>query len=77
MADGKITAVGPASELSISSDATLVTGKVVVPGIIDGLSVAGLTGAMNKGLIKTTVNPAHVSCPSFERLMPTIAMTDL
>ena len=49
VADGKITAVGPASELSIPSDATLVTGKVVVPGIIDGLSVAGLTGAMNKG----------------------------
>jgi imidazolonepropionase-like amidohydrolase len=47
--NGKITAVGPSAEVTIPSGLSVIKGAVAVPGIIDGLSVAGLTGAQNKG----------------------------
>lgn len=46
--DGRITAVGPASSVVIPDGATELEGVVVTPGWIDGLSVAGLTGPLNK-----------------------------
>lgn len=46
--DGRITAVGPAASVKIPEGATVLTGAVVTPGWIDGLSVAGLTGPLNR-----------------------------
>jgi imidazolonepropionase-like amidohydrolase len=46
---GKITAVGTAADVPIPEGLSVVKGAVAVPGLIDGLSVAGLTGAYNKG----------------------------
>lgn len=46
--DGLITAVGTAEQVSIPDGTPTVKGSVVTPGLIDGLSVAGLTGVMNQ-----------------------------
>ena len=46
--DGMITAVGTADQVSIPDGTPTVKGAVVTPGLIDGLSVAGLTGVMNQ-----------------------------
>jgi imidazolonepropionase-like amidohydrolase len=46
---GKITAVGTADTVAIPDGLPVVEGAVAVPGIVDGLSAAGLTGAYNKG----------------------------
>lgn len=46
---GKITAVGSANDVTIPDGFKVLRGAVAVPGIIDGLSAAGLTGAYNKG----------------------------
>jgi imidazolonepropionase-like amidohydrolase len=46
--DGKITSVGPAAAAQIPPGARELRGAVVMPGAIDGLSVAGLTGPLNR-----------------------------
>lgn len=43
----RITAVGPADEIPIPEGAEVLSGAVVTPGLIDGLSTAGLTGILN------------------------------
>jgi imidazolonepropionase-like amidohydrolase len=45
--DGKIAAVGP--ELSIPEGTRVIEGAVVTPGLVDGLTVAGLSGVQNQG----------------------------
>ncbi len=45
---GKITAVGPASEVAIPAGVEVLTAKVVVPGLVDAHSVVGLTGYLNQ-----------------------------
>jgi imidazolonepropionase-like amidohydrolase len=45
--DGKIAAVGPLSEVSIPRGVRELRASVVVPGLIDGRSTAGLTGIFN------------------------------
>ena len=46
--DGRITAVGPAADLEIPVGVRALRAKVATPGLIDGLSVAGLSGPMNQ-----------------------------
>ena len=47
IADGNITAIGPASQVAIPDGVPVITGAVVTPGLVDGLSTAGLTGIHN------------------------------
>lgn len=46
--DGKIAAVGPTSTTVVPPDATIVSAKVVMPGLIDVHTCAGLTGYLNQ-----------------------------
>ncbi len=45
-ADGRIEAVGPASEIQIPAGYRVLTGRVVTPGLVDGRSVVGLAGPL-------------------------------
>ena len=45
--DGRIAAVGPASEVAAPEGATVLTGAVLTPGLIDAWTTAGLTGPNN------------------------------
>jgi imidazolonepropionase-like amidohydrolase len=47
--DGKITAVGPASEVSIPAGHEVLEAKVLVPGFVDVRATVGLTGIYNGG----------------------------
>ena len=47
--DGRIVAVGPAADVPTPAGATVVTGAVVTPGLIDTWTTAGLTGPRNHG----------------------------
>ncbi|HSR49586.1 MAG TPA: amidohydrolase family protein [Acidobacteriota bacterium] len=46
--DGKITAVGPASQVQIPSGMQVLEAKVVTPGLVDAHSVVGLAGYLNQ-----------------------------
>ncbi len=46
--DGKIVAVGPASQVAVPPGFRVLTGAVVTPGLIDAHSVVGLTGIYNQ-----------------------------
>jgi imidazolonepropionase-like amidohydrolase len=46
-ADGRIEAVGPASDVEIPGDYRVISGAVVTPGLVDGRSVVGLAGHLN------------------------------
>lgn len=46
--DGKIVAVGPAASTPIPAGVTVLTAKVVTPGLVDARSVVGLAGYMNQ-----------------------------
>lgn len=46
--DGKIEAVGPASQIKIPADYRVVSAKVVTPGLIDAHTVIGLNGYLNQ-----------------------------
>ncbi len=46
--DGKIEAVGPASQVPIPSNYRVLTAKVVTPGLIDAHTVIGLNGYLNQ-----------------------------
>jgi imidazolonepropionase-like amidohydrolase len=46
--DGKIEAVGPASQISIPAGYRTISAKVVTPGLIDAHSVIGLNGYLNQ-----------------------------
>ena len=45
--DGKIQAVGPASEIQIPDGYQILTAKVATPGIIDAHATVGLSGILN------------------------------
>jgi imidazolonepropionase-like amidohydrolase len=45
--DGRITAVGPASEVSIPEGYQIIQGRVVTPGLIDARSTVGFSGIYN------------------------------
>ena len=45
--DGKIVAVGPASEVSIPAGHEVLTAAVCVPGLVDIRATVGLTGIYN------------------------------
>ena len=45
--DGKILAVGPASEIEIPGDYQTISAKVATPGIIDAHATVGLSGILN------------------------------
>lgn len=48
LVDGdRIEAVGPAAEVAIPEGVPVISGAVVTPGLVDGLSTAGLTGVLN------------------------------
>ncbi len=47
-ANGKIEAVGPASQIKIPSGYKVLSAKVVTPGLIDAHSVIGLSGYLNQ-----------------------------
>jgi imidazolonepropionase-like amidohydrolase len=47
VADGKIAAVGPASEVAIPEGVPVLEAAVVTPGLIDAHSVVGLSGYLN------------------------------
>lgn len=46
--NGKITAVGKASEVKVPSGLTVKRVKVAIPGIVDGRSTVGLSGLLNQ-----------------------------
>lgn len=46
--DGKIEAVGPASEIQIPAGYRIISAKVVTPGLVDTHTVIGLAGALNQ-----------------------------
>ncbi len=46
--DGVITAVGPAAEIDLPDDLTVLSAKVVTPGLVDAHATVGLTGLYNK-----------------------------
>lgn len=46
--DGKIEAVGAASQVKIPSNYKIITAKVVTPGLIDAHTVVGLNGYLNQ-----------------------------
>jgi imidazolonepropionase-like amidohydrolase len=46
--DGKIEAVGPASQISVPAGYRTISAKVVTPGLIDAHSVIGLNGYLNQ-----------------------------
>ena len=46
--DGKITAVGPASDVVIPDGFKVLTAEVVTPGLIDAHTTVGLTGIFNQ-----------------------------
>ncbi|MBZ0112512.1 MAG: amidohydrolase family protein [Thermoanaerobaculia bacterium] len=46
--DGKISAVGPASEVVVPDGIRVLQGAVVLPGLIDAHSVVGLAGYLNQ-----------------------------
>lgn len=46
--DGRITAVGPAAEVTIPTGMTVLTAPVVTPGLVDAHSTVGLTGYLNQ-----------------------------
>jgi len=46
--NGKITAVGTASEVSIPAGVRTISAKVVTPGLVDAHSVVGLAGYLNQ-----------------------------
>jgi len=46
--DGKITAVGRASDVKIPSGVTVKRAKVATPGLVDGRSTVGLSGLLNQ-----------------------------
>jgi len=46
--DGKISAVGPASEVAVPSGVETLEAVVVTPGLVDGRSTIGLTGYLNQ-----------------------------
>jgi imidazolonepropionase-like amidohydrolase len=46
--DGKIEAVGPASQIKIPTGYKIVSAKVVTPGLIDAHTVIGLNGYLNQ-----------------------------
>lgn len=46
--DGKIAAVGTASEVAVPQGARVLTAKVVTPGLIDAHTVVGLAGYLNQ-----------------------------
>ena len=46
--DGKISAVGPATEIDLPPDLRIVEAKVVTPGLVDAHSTVGLTGLLNQ-----------------------------
>ena len=45
--NGKISRVGPASEVSVPAGAKLVEGEVATPGLVDAHTVVGLSGILN------------------------------
>jgi imidazolonepropionase-like amidohydrolase len=47
-ADGRIQAVGPASEVQIPAGYRTLSGAVVTPGLVDARSVVGLAGYLNQ-----------------------------
>ncbi|MDZ7824925.1 MAG: hypothetical protein U5R48_01480 [Gammaproteobacteria bacterium] len=46
--EGRISAVGPADQVSIPSGMNVLEAAVVTPGLVDGRSVVGLSGALNQ-----------------------------
>jgi imidazolonepropionase-like amidohydrolase len=46
--DGKIEAIGPASQIKIPADYRVISAKVVTPGLIDAHTVIGLNGYLNQ-----------------------------
>jgi imidazolonepropionase-like amidohydrolase len=48
MGDGRITAVGPASEIDIPPGFEVLSAAVVTPGLIDAHTVVGLSGFLNQ-----------------------------
>ena len=46
--NGKIEAVGPASQVNVPSGYRTLTAKVVTPGFVDAHTVVGLAGALNQ-----------------------------
>jgi len=46
--DGRITAVGPASEVAVPAGAEELSAAVVTPGLVDAHTTVGLTGLLNQ-----------------------------
>lgn len=46
--DGRIAAIGPATEVTLPEDLRILEAKVVTPGLIDARATVGLTGIFNQ-----------------------------
>lgn len=57
--DGRISAVGPWSQIEVPSGYRILTAKVVTPGLIDAHSTVGLTGYLNQPHDQDHVDPSE------------------
>ena len=58
--DGKITAIGAVADVTVPEGLKVINGAVAVPGIIDGLTVAGVSGAYNENYDTDHWEPGRV-----------------
>ncbi|HRV06848.1 MAG TPA: amidohydrolase family protein [Acidobacteriota bacterium] len=66
--NGKISAVGRASEVAIPEGWDVVEATVVTPGLIDARSVVGLSGILNQRDDQEQVDPAEAIQPELRAL---------
>lgn len=66
--DGKIEAVGAASDINVPSDYEVNEAKVVTPGLIDAHSVVGLAGYMNQEHDQDQLETSHAIQPELRAI---------
>ena len=66
--DGRIVAVGKHGEIELPAGATELSGAVVTPGLVDGLSVVGLSGVLNRDPDQDHEEPGLAVAPELRAL---------
>lgn len=68
IAEGKITAVGPAADVPIPPGTRMLQGAVVTPGLIDAHTAVGLTGWMNQPQDQDQLDPTEPIQPELRAI---------
>lgn len=66
--DGRIAAIGRHGEVELPAGATELSGAVVTPGLVDGLSVVGLSGVLNRSPDQDHEEPGRAIAPELRAL---------